>query len=289
MLQYAKRTLFITRKTFGDRGGPVPPSLTIWILVGLLGWASCDGLVDPPSAVHPEVRLTWEQPHLLSTPSDSKRGSTSTPEATYQLVLQVTNLLGDDFSPDPITILDTESEARIALSLPPESEYRFSVRFLRGGTLVAEGGAIHHVRSDTRIVDVPIVPLTDGIATVGFQPGFARLRQDDNEWVELRLRLYGTGDPISGLVCRIDVEGINSESLQFSGAELARAETGRLDLAWSWSQPVQSDLDLGTLRVPRSAAATIRLQITSGNLRSVNAEGTITPLQAVGAEVEITP
>jgi hypothetical protein len=289
MVQHQERDPLIIRTPGGSSPARLPAAVTTSILFGLLIWASsCDALTERPGSVYPEIRFQLEQPLLLTPPADSKRSPSATPDASYQVVLQVTNQRNEDFSPDPLMIADSESEARLTLSLPPENDYRFDVRFLRGSTLVAEGAAIHHVRSDTRVIEVPIVPLTAGIATVGFIPGRVRMRSNE-EMVDLRLRLYGTGSPVAGLVCRVDVEGLDTGSLAFSGADIVRPEPGRLDLAWSWSQPVTGDVDLGVLRVPRAAAGTVRFRITSGNLRSVSPEGNVNSLQAVGAVVEITP
>lgn len=261
----------------------------LWmVLLGAVLWASCDGLTESGNVVQPDVRVRLEQPIPLSPDAGSKRSAAAALEATYVVTLQVTDLQNQDFSPEPVTVQDTQAEARLLVTLPPENDYLFRVRIVRGSTLVAEGSALHYVGSGTRLIDVPIIPLTAGVATIGFLPGKTRL-QEAADMVELSMNLYGTGDPIAGLVGRMDVEGVDPSALQFTGATIVRTEGNRLDLAWSWAPAVSADVSLGVLRVPRSEIGTMQFRFTSGNLRSVNPDGVIAPLQAVGASVEITP
>lgn len=265
-------------------------SWLVLVMLPVLG-AGCDAWDGARQAARPEVRLVFEQPELVSETGApaSKSMRLFETAASYTVILQVQSTSGRDFSPDPTTVGDSEQETRFVLNLPPDQDYAFSVRYQSGSRLVAEGGALQRVSDDTRVVEVPIIPLSSDVATVGFLPGRSEVGVDETGTVPVRMKLYANGTSVAGLVCVIDVEGVDSSELEFDGADVSVPENGQLGLAWAWPGSISTDTDLGTLRVPRAEAGTIRLRVVSGNVRSVDNDGAIVPLQAVGAQLEIRP
>lgn len=255
-----------------------------------LAWLGCDAAGPDDDVVRPEIRLTFVEPVVLSEGASKAPGARAAlPQATYTVRLTVRNALtGEDFSPDPITVEDSESRATFTLSLTPGAPYAFGVRYSEGATTVAEGGAFWFVDRATGVVEVPIVPLDPTVATVGFLPGRVVTRAGGGS-VDLTLRYYGAGAPVVGLACVLGVSGVDAADLDWSGSDLTLASGDRLEAAWRWDTPVTGQVDLATLTLPLDQALDLQLVFQQGNLRVVEPGGAIAALQAVGADIEVNP
>ncbi len=268
---------------------PARPALLLLLLM-VSGLPACDsgpGLEDP--SIDATLRLVLEEPVTLQAQEAGKRSGGFRTAADYTVDVDIVSLAGEDFSPEPFVVSDGERETRLTLSLPAGESYRLSVAFSRGNTVAARGQAVHYLSRETEEIVVPIIPFTPETAIIGFVPGLVREKAGASDMLTLDLRYFAGNTPISGLACIVKVEGIDVSQLAFDGAALVRFRANQVNLSWAWESPEADDRLLGTLSVPRAAAGTIRFEIAEGDARSVDPDGAITRLEAVGATVEILP
>jgi hypothetical protein len=260
------------------------------LLVSLLFLSACDGgFEEIDRDVQASINLQFMEPTVLQEGEAAKRGSISRIDADYSTELRITSSSGDDFSPDPFTVSDTDGTARLTLPLPAGDLYTIEVSFSSGPTEVAKGKAIHYISRETKEINVPIIPFSPGAATIGFLPGNVQRSTEPEGRLTLDLEYFAGDTPIVGLACQLAVEGIDTSELTFEGADLIQIGSNDMGLSWAWTTPLVGDAVLGTLSIPLSAAASINLIFTDGDARSVVSGGAVTQLEAVGASVNILP
>ncbi|MEM1270154.1 MAG: hypothetical protein AAGI08_08905 [Bacteroidota bacterium] len=247
-----------------------------YLPVLLLLLAGCDA-ADPDAAawVSPSVQVELVYP---KTPALAKS------QALWTVTLTVTSPSGDDFSPNPVTIDDAQTnQAVFDVSVPADSAYTFAVRYEREGALAAEGAALYFVDSGVGDLTIPAIVRDGSVGAFALVPSVVRVPAGTP--IELGVRYYGDGAPAAGVAAQLNVNGTSPAGLDITGPDLVLPTGNEVSLAWRFEPAEPGIRALGRITAT-AGTEDFCLDIPTAGARRVTTEGAIAALAAVGACVE---
>ncbi len=253
--------------------------LIISCLFASLALSACD------SGNAPE----WASPQIRVSLRDADVDFAAKASTILNVALDIKSRGGGDYSPEPVTV-DNASQTQVAfdVTIPADSLYSFVVRFTSGSTLVAEGGTIEEVSLATSVVDIAVLTRSTSRPSLAFVPSNVNTSTGGGT-LEITLRYYGAGTPVTGIAALFDVTGSTPRAFTLEGADLSFAEGSEFNAAWQFAGSVQGVRDIGTLRLARNQTANFCLEAGTDAVRVVDESGTVSTAALLGTCIHVTP